>query len=202
MTVLLDLGCGRRKHAGAIGVDRVSLETVDVVSDLLAVPYPFASACAEHVILSHVLEHFSVNEIDSILSEVHRVLAPGGMVTVSVPHALSVAAWVDPTHRTGFTFETLFYFTREHAFSYYREIHPMWRVRRVWASVNLLNNHLAAASAQQRWLEAFASRVMSYIVCHSRTMTVPDLLVKVLPFWLVSVHCCLEKATALDRGLP
>ena len=85
MGLILDLGCGRRKHAGAIGVDNVPLETVDVVHDLRETPYPFACGCADEIILSHVLEHFSLAEINCILDEAHRVLGPTGLVTISVP---------------------------------------------------------------------------------------------------------------------
>lgn len=190
---ILDLGCGNRRHDGAIGVDVVALPSVNAICDLSHQPYPFADECAQEIILSHVLEHFTVEQIDAILREAYRILIPQGVVTISVPHALSVAFHSDPTHRTSFTFETLFYFTRDHAFSYYQEIEHRWQVRRIWASVNLFNNHFAHLNKNQLKVDRMASRVLSYIVRHSKTWRLPDLIVKQGPFWLVNIHCQLSK---------
>ena len=138
--IILDLGCGANKYPGAIGVDNVFLNTVDIIYDLLFVPYPFSTGCVDQVILSHVLEHFSYTEIDLILTEVYRVLSSQGNVIVSVPHAFSVAFHSDPTHKTSFTFETMYYFTPDHHFSYYKSLNSIWKIEKLWASVNLLNN--------------------------------------------------------------
>ena len=37
---ILDLGCGKNKIKGSIGLDNVPLNNVDIVHDLLSVPYP------------------------------------------------------------------------------------------------------------------------------------------------------------------
>jgi hypothetical protein len=198
--LILDLGCGRNKQPGAIGVDNVSLETVDVVHDLLSVPYPFPPGCAVEIILSHVLEHFSLTDINLIMNEVYRLLSPHGVVTISVPHAFSVAFHSDPTHKTRFTFETLYYFTQEHAFSYYDRLQPKWKISRLWASVNLLNDHFLPAGPRQQKVNKFTSRVMSYLIRRSRTKTLPDLIVKQFPFWLVSIHCKLVKASPSESS--
>lgn len=196
----LDMGCGNRKHAGAVGVDNVPLPSVDVIHDLSRFPYPFRDACADEVIFSHVLEHFTVEQIGAILRETYRILTPQGVVTISVPHALSVAFHSDPTHKTRFTFETLFYFTRDHAFSYYQEVEHRWRVRRIWASVNLFNNHFVELNECQLKIDRVASRALSYIVRHSKTWRLPDLIVKQGPFWLVNIHCQLSKVPTTLRS--
>jgi hypothetical protein len=38
---VLDLGCGKKKRSGAIGVDYSDRHNVDVISDLNLFPYPF-----------------------------------------------------------------------------------------------------------------------------------------------------------------
>lgn len=193
--VILDMGCGRRKNPSAIGVDNVALETVDVVSSLLSFPYPFASGIADEIIFSHVLEHFAFPDILKVLDESSRILKPTGCVTISVPHAMCVAFNTDPTHKTRFTFETLYYLTPEHPFSYYEELHSNWRVERLWASVNLVNNLHVSPTWWQQKLEGYASRIMRYLVRHSRSQTLPDLVVKTFPLWLVSIHCRLTRTS-------
>jgi len=196
--LVLDLGCGRRRHAGAIGIDNVALETVDVIADLRSLPLPFATGCADEVILSHVLEHFHIEDIQRILDEVYRVLRGDGVVTISVPHALSAAFSTDPTHKTRFTFSTLYYFTQEHSFDHYEELNHTWKVTRLWASVNLFNSLLHPTRTWQQKLESYATRGMRYIVRRSRSQTLPDLIVKQFPLWLVNIHCQLMKASTLE----
>jgi SAM-dependent methyltransferase len=198
--IVLDLGCGRNKHPGSIGVDNVYVDGVDVIHDLACTPYPFNNSCADEVILSHVIEHFSIEGINDILREVYRILSDDGVVTISVPHSMSIAFNSDPTHRTRFTFETFYYFSSHHSFSYYKQLCPVWSVSRLWASVNLFNNHLVPTTLRQRKIEQQASRIMSYIVRHSRSLTLPDLIVKQFPFWLVNIHCKLQKASVTSQA--
>ena len=53
----LDIGCGRFKFPGSVGLDIVPLEGVDVVHDLDKFPYPFPSDTFDYIRLSHVVEH-------------------------------------------------------------------------------------------------------------------------------------------------
>jgi SAM-dependent methyltransferase len=157
-------------------------------------PLPFATSSVDEIVLSHIIEHLEPDEINALFSETFRVLRPNGFMTISVPHAMTVAFNSDPTHKTRFTFETFYYFTREHPFSYYKQLDSIWQIDRIWASVNLANNLHVPAGGIQLWLEGRCSKVMSYLVRHSRSQTLPDLLVKTLPFWLVNIHCRMSKA--------
>ncbi|MFZ3090382.1 MAG: class I SAM-dependent methyltransferase [Nitrospirota bacterium] len=73
---ILDLGCGNRKVAGAIGVDCIGYPVVDVVHDLNQFPYPFEDASFDAVVLNHVIEH--LEDIPHTLNEVQRLLKSGG----------------------------------------------------------------------------------------------------------------------------
>ncbi len=190
---IIDLGCGRRKLAGAIGVDNVALPTVNVVADLRVLPLPFADNCVDEIVLSHVIEHLTLAEINTLFDEIYRILRADGVMSISVPHAMTVAFNTDPTHKSRFTFETFYYFTPRHAFSYYAGLEPRWEIKRLTGSVNLFNDHLVPLRPWQRKTHYWASRVMTYLVRHSKSQTLPDLVVKTLPLWLVSIHCTLGK---------
>jgi SAM-dependent methyltransferase len=196
MKVILDLGCGRNKTANAIGVDNVSLETVDVVADLRVLPLPFAANTVDEIVLSHVIEHLTLNEINALFDETYRILRADGIMSISVPHAMTVAFNTDPTHKSRFTFETFYYFTPQHRFSYYAELEPRWEIKRLTASVNLFSDDLVPLRPWQLQAHYWASRVMTYLVRHSKSHTFPDLVVKTLPLWLVSIHCTLGKASS------
>ena len=93
----LDIGCGRFKLPGSIGLDVVPLEGVDVVHDLDRFPYPFPSDSFDHVRMSHVVEH--IQSIVLTMEEVHRIARPGALVEVVTPHYTDTSSWQDPSHR-------------------------------------------------------------------------------------------------------
>ncbi len=94
---MLDLGCGRHKRPGAVGVDRNPRSHADVLSDLNAARLPFRDDAFDEVHLSHVIEH--LEDVVAVMAEVHRICKPGGRVTVRTPHFSSVHSYTDPGHR-------------------------------------------------------------------------------------------------------
>ncbi len=121
--VVIDLGCGAHKTPEAFGVDAAPLPGVDLVHDLLSLPYPLPGDCADQVVLYHVLEHFA--DPLPVLEEVWRIARPGSRVLIRTPHYSGVYAWKDPTHRRAFTSESFHYFG-ENGYSYYT--HARFRV--------------------------------------------------------------------------
>jgi SAM-dependent methyltransferase len=92
----LDIGCGRNKLPGSIGLDVVPLEGVDVVHDLNVFPYPFAADTFDFIRLVHVIEH--VQSIVKTMEEIHRIAKPGCRVQIVTPHHSDSSSWQDPTH--------------------------------------------------------------------------------------------------------
>jgi len=110
---LLDLGCGEGRHVHALAGDsRLSLVGLDLSPESARTALnglqtyfpksepargkwlmtrgdcrrlPFAEASFQVVICSEVLEHIA--DYGKVLAEMHRVLAPGGTLAVSVPRA-------------------------------------------------------------------------------------------------------------------
>jgi SAM-dependent methyltransferase len=106
---VLDIGCGRKKLSGAIGVDRERLRGVDVVADLND-GLPFGDGEFDAVHADQVLEH--VRDLVSLVYEVHRILRPGGVFLAHVPYFRSSWAHIDPTHVRSFTINSMDYFVR------------------------------------------------------------------------------------------
>lgn len=122
----LNLGCGRDirpQKEGWTNLDAVPLDGVDVVHDIVDLPYPFDDEAFEWVLASHVLEHIPPllpapagpgprkgsgpaepagptegaapprgtsaihrDAFVAVVEELHRILAPGGVLHVKVPH--------------------------------------------------------------------------------------------------------------------
>jgi ubiquinone/menaquinone biosynthesis C-methylase UbiE len=117
--VKLNLGSGGRPLDGWVNVDVRQLPGVDVLADLDQ-PWPWDDAAIEAIMAAHVFEH--VSDPVLFMTEAHRVLAPGGQLTVLVPHYLSPDAFTDPTHKRYCTEHTMDYWipgTPYHANSNY-----------------------------------------------------------------------------------
>ena len=105
---VIDLGCGARKYPGAIGIDFVPLQTVDLLADA-NVGLPFRDSSVDGVHVNHVLEH--VTDLVVTMDEIWRICKPGARVYVTVPHSSSsFMTWRDPTHIRGMNLSTLSYF--------------------------------------------------------------------------------------------
>lgn len=107
--VVIELGCGPRKSVdGAIGVDALDTDAVDIVGDALSVLRRVPDGCVRRVHSSHFLEH--VDDLDGFVREISRVLCAGGVMTASVPHFSNPYFYSDPTHRRTFGLYTFAYF--------------------------------------------------------------------------------------------
>ncbi|MBI4666410.1 MAG: methyltransferase domain-containing protein [Nitrospinae bacterium] len=101
----LDLGCGRAKRPGAIGMDKHGRTMADVVADMDAPHLPFADGSFGSVYLTDSLEH--AGDVWALMAEVERILEDGGEVFVRVPHFSSLHAFSDFTHRHFFSYESI-----------------------------------------------------------------------------------------------
>jgi len=106
---VLDIGCGRSKYPGSIGLDHMPLPGVDVVADL-GDALPFHDGEFDAVFANQVLEH--VRDMVGLMSEIHRVLRLGGILLVHMPYFRSSWAHIDPTHVRSFTINSMDYFVR------------------------------------------------------------------------------------------
>jgi SAM-dependent methyltransferase len=106
--MILDLGCGKNKVPGSVGVDMCQLPGVDVTHELSRFPYPFETNSVDEIHMNHVLEH--LDDTVTVLAELWRISKPGGRVHIRVPHFSGPYAWKDPTHKRCFTSETFNYF--------------------------------------------------------------------------------------------
>ena len=124
-TIKLDLGCGKSKKEGFLGIDRRQFDGVDGVTDLTKKSWIFAQSelgelkllsinidgstafvlpdrSVSEVHCSHFLEHLEHNQRQPervrFMNELWRVLIPGGVATVVTPHWASNRAYGDFTH--------------------------------------------------------------------------------------------------------
>ncbi|MFH6955658.1 class I SAM-dependent methyltransferase [Pseudoalteromonas sp. XMcav1-K] len=83
---IVDLGCGRKKIEGSIGVDFSSLSDADISLDLNTEKLPFENDSIDYFFSSHTLEHLTVEGFLNVISEVYRCLKPSGQFLLLVPY--------------------------------------------------------------------------------------------------------------------
>lgn len=94
--VRLDIGCGKRKEEGWVGVDAIDFgqeHVVDVREGL-----PFAHKSVDAVRSSHFLEHLTGPERVKFFNELYRVMKVGATAQMITPHWSHACAYGDPTH--------------------------------------------------------------------------------------------------------
>jgi len=99
-----DLGCGFRTRDildDTLRVDRNPACNPDLVWDLNREWPPEWDDQFYWIEMNHVLEH--LNDFWFVWNSLYRALKPGGKVSIYTPHALSITAWSDPTHKRGYT---------------------------------------------------------------------------------------------------
>lgn len=102
----IELGCGKTKSQGYIGIDRFQLPGVDIVADLNR-GIPLDDDSVDVILAGHSLEHF--DDIFFTMQEIYRVLKDKGILMVIAPYYMQTLNMVNFFHKTAFT-EELFRF--------------------------------------------------------------------------------------------
>jgi predicted SAM-dependent methyltransferase len=87
----VNIGCGPNALAGWINLDAARGERIDVVWDLRR-GMPFADGSCAAVFGEHVIEHVLESTGRALLSELHRVLRPGGVLRLATPDLVKLIA--------------------------------------------------------------------------------------------------------------
>jgi hypothetical protein len=95
----IDIGCGKNKKEGFIGVDILNLKGVDIILDAGNDKWPWEDNSVDEVHCSHFLEHLVPKERIHFANELGRVLKKGSKATIITPHYGSVRAYGDLTHQ-------------------------------------------------------------------------------------------------------
>lgn len=126
---LLNLGCGSNRKGGPwTNLDclfpqfpantpegRQLLSEPNYIDHDIRSPLPLGDGTFDGILCSHVVEHFDCHEAAKLLQECWRVLAPGGVLVVSVPDAGYFLSVYDKD-------------TPENAIEYFGEpIHDKWQ---------------------------------------------------------------------------
>jgi len=100
MPARLNLGCGQFPREGFLNVDVDAASRADALLNLDSVP-SYALFPSDHfdlIVADHVLEH--LDDVFGVMQQLHRMLKPGGILEIRVPHFSR--GITHPQHRHGF----------------------------------------------------------------------------------------------------
>ena len=105
----LNLGSGEDYKEGFINIDWQPLTHADIEHDLNVFPYPFEDNAFEYIEAFHILEH--LDKPFDVMTELHRILAPEGVLLIKVPHFSRGFTHSEHAHGFDVTFPLYFDFT-------------------------------------------------------------------------------------------
>jgi len=127
---ILNFGCGDTIIKGAVNVDHIKLPNVDKVFDFEHFPYPFENNTFDEIHMYFVLEHL-VNHL-GVIKELHRILKPGGMLYIRVPHGSGCyGQWGEFTHLRGYGYRSFDIFCDDSKRSYYSDVRFKIHTKRI-----------------------------------------------------------------------
>ena len=91
---ILDIGCGKKKVPGSIGIDFNDNLSADIVHDLNQFPYPFKENEFDEVNIDSTL--FLLENPVLVMEEVYRITKKQAKVVIVQPYFRSVWNYVDP----------------------------------------------------------------------------------------------------------
>lgn len=95
-TTRVNIGCGLNPIPGYLNVDHRAGPGVDVVWNVEDIPWPWHDETFDVVAAHSVFEH--VWDLVPIVHECHRVLKPGGILWIRVPHGIGAIYQVGHIH--------------------------------------------------------------------------------------------------------
>jgi len=113
--VKIDLGCGKKKREGHLGLDNSATSAADVVCDFRR-GLPLRNDSCDGAVADNLLEHLP--DLIGFMNELWRVMRDGAEVQVIVPYYTSAGAHQDPTHVRFFTEKTFLYFNASLPYDY------------------------------------------------------------------------------------
>ena len=136
---ILEVGCGKRKRSGAVGIDINPSSVADVIHDLNIFPYPFSDEEFNEAYAENVIEH--LDDVVTVMEELHRIVKPNGILEITVPHYSHRNAYTDPTHKHFFGLHSFDYFIADTSHSEFQYSSRRFELLSVSFEKNIIKKH-------------------------------------------------------------
>ncbi|MCD6283892.1 class I SAM-dependent methyltransferase [bacterium] len=113
----LDIGCGKNKREGFIGIDIDPNSDADIIASALNLP--FKDNSVDEIYSSHLVEHFSPKETEKFFAEIYRVLKKNSRAFLKIDTDWTKKRLLqkDPTHKHRYSVREIKKILRQFNFS-------------------------------------------------------------------------------------
>ena len=115
--IKLDIGCGKNKKEGFVGIDIDPGSNADIIAS--ALDLPFEGSSVDEMNCSHLVEHFSPKDAQIFFDEIYRVLKEGGKVFLKIDRDWSEKRLLrkDPEHKKRYSVKDIKEMVKNFSFS-------------------------------------------------------------------------------------
>jgi SAM-dependent methyltransferase len=106
--LIIEIGCGRKKKEGRIGIDIADLPGVDIVADVENGLSFLPDNSVDEIHSRSFFEH--ITNFENLMAEIVRVLKKDGKAYIFVPHFSNPYFYSDYTHKRFFGLYSFYYF--------------------------------------------------------------------------------------------
>lgn len=106
----VEIGCGKTKTEGYIGVDRFELDGVDIVADINE-GLPFETNSVDVIFACHSLEH--MENLQNVMDEIFRISKHGAIINILAPYYNTYTNIANFFHKINFNEDTMRFFSSE-----------------------------------------------------------------------------------------
>ncbi len=142
--IRLNIGSAGGQKDGFYGLDIMQIDdAVDIIADLNSPLSLIPDNSIAEIYSCHVLEH--VRNLVQLMEELHRIVRPGGMIEIRVPHFSNPYYYSDPTHERFFGVYSMYYFVATELQPEVRKVPAFYSKARFHVeeiTITLLNNTL------------------------------------------------------------
>lgn len=110
--LIIDIGCGRKKIIGSVGLDFSDMSDADIRIDLNSESFPFDDCSVDYAYASHSLEHLTVTGFLHVMDETYRCLKPNGQFKIIAPYFQGLLNFANIFHNNSICFN-------EHTFRFF-----------------------------------------------------------------------------------
>lgn len=105
---ILDIGCGKNKANGAIGIDFNPDSQADIIHNLNIFPWPLEDNTFDVILCHNILEH--IDDVPKTMEEIWRIGKNESIVEIISPFPSSRWLYTDPTHKRAFASKSFDFF--------------------------------------------------------------------------------------------
>ena len=140
---ILDIGCGKKKRTGAIGIDKNESIGTDISHDLNVFPYPIENSSFDIIYCDNIL-----GELDNIfktMEEIYRIGNEGCEIKVIAPYFRSRYAYIHPNIKSFFTVDSFSFFDKDHyIFKRYQYTKSTFKIEKIIFNEDIPTNRFSS----------------------------------------------------------